>query len=240
VIPWQYVVFDFSEKECAFYKAAASYAEPDLVFKKNYFLESETKIPFLRFGDKAEEKWLVLFNENVFFVYDKNNLIYECINTDPYISGEILKAKYTASSFLTEGDVTYSPDNLNDFSRLRKPWANGGGKYAINETIMIEFAEAVSVFFISNGFVDYNHPELYLKNSRVKKISVVDAITNKEELFDLKDDANIQMIRVKNPTKKVIIKILEVYEGTVYKDTCLNFILGDKYYTPSLGPNGPE
>jgi hypothetical protein len=79
---------------------------------------------------------------------------------------------------------------------------------------------------ISNGFVDYNRPYLYEYNNRIKKIR----IRNRENTddyrdFELLDLPNIQTVATSSFSLNIEIEILEIYPGTKYNDTCVNFII---------------
>lgn len=124
-------------------------------------------------------------------------------------------------SFLVEGDVKYSYTNLR---RLldSKPWVEGVDGYGIGEEIILS-AKGVG-FYLYNGFVSFNKPELFISNSRVRSIQVT--VGNEIFMIDIPDSPNPIFIPTSDISQRseVIIKILDVYEGRKYSDTCVNGI----------------
>lgn len=128
------------------------------------------------------------------------------------------------SSYLTEGDVNYYGSKLSPNDRL--PWIPDYHQNGKNEYIEIKDCE-VSEIYISIGYVDKKRPDLYYKNSRPKKIRVNFEMKGVEKDYILEDTSKPQKILLLNTNGYVgTIKIyfLEVYEGTKYKDLCINFI----------------
>jgi len=81
---------------------------------------------------------------------------------------------------------------------------------------------------MSNGFVDYNRPYLYEQNNRVKKIRVSRGNPGDYVDFEVKDTPQMQYFyfgdKLKAENNTLEIEILEVYKGSKYDDTCINFI----------------
>ncbi len=127
------------------------------------------------------------------------------------------------------------------YMELKKSWANAGARYAINEYIYIKFEAAINRLIISNGYICYNKPDLFLKNSRLKSIIIFDADTNDKLVeFELSDTAGIQVIEFNQEVENIKIKISDIYKGTAYKNTCINFILGEYFIESGLGPQGSD
>jgi len=134
--------------------------------------------------------------------------------------------KITASSFLVEGNVSYEP---NQRRPLYKPlWVEGAEGSGINEKLFIT-ARACFAIHISIGYVSFEKPELYLENSRPKKIKLsVNNIFSIE--VELNDTPNYQMINLPAPLRAsdvLELEIIEIYQGTKYSDTCINDIFYD-------------
>jgi len=141
----------------------------------------------------------------------------------------------SATSELKENNTVYSVKNLYDMLRLI-PWVEGVPGSGIGEKIRIEVepkrrradgAQSILSLFISNGFVDYNRPHLYEYNNRLKKIRVHNIGYDEYEDFELDDSPDIRWLRFgfDNPSYIIEIEILEVYKGTRWDDTCVNFII---------------
>ena len=109
-----------------------------------------------------------------------------------------------------------------------KPWVEGVKGYGIGEKITFERISARNLYW-SNGFVSYDKPYLYERNSRVKKIRIVDESTGGIIIVDLVDTPNPQKIILSENkdlnARTITIEILDVYKGTYYEDTCVNYIL---------------
>ncbi|NBF40905.1 MAG: hypothetical protein GVY14_10860 [Spirochaetes bacterium] len=134
---------------------------------------------------------------------------------------------FSASSYLTEGDVIYGPENLGSHA-TRKPWVEGVPGQGIGEEIHID--RWFGRLWISIGFVSYDRPELYELNSRPKTIRVVSEATGEERVVELEDTPNLQPIDVPGDWESasdggIRIIIEEVYPGTRWEDTAVNFIV---------------
>lgn len=140
-------------------------------------------------------------------------------------------ASVTATSELVEaqfqGKYLYPPINILD-GNFDTTWCeadqNGSG---IGESITIGFEEAVSFdeIEIVNGFASGNN--YYTKNNRVKKILLTQTAGKhfQQKEYVLKDNTPTwQSIKfpLDQTAKTITIKILDVYKGEKYDDTCLD------------------
>ncbi len=138
----------------------------------------------------------------------------------PYVN----KAKIIGSSYLEENGMNYYVSNLSP--KVNLPWVpdfHDNGRYAF---LIVKNCE-VNEIYISIGYVDKNRPDLYYKNSRPKKIRIYFDNTKKEKEYCLEDTSDPQKIILsEKPGAVGTIKITfpEVYEGTKYKDLCINFL----------------
>ncbi|MFP4373585.1 MAG: NADase-type glycan-binding domain-containing protein [Spirochaetaceae bacterium] len=196
-----------------------------------YRLEQRAKVSFLRLDEEANTKWLMLRGGDLIFLYDGET-------EPPFIRAarsapNAMEAFYhfpdafSASSYLTEGDITYGPDNLGSHS-TREPWVEGVPGQGIGEEIHID--RWFGRLWISIGFVSYDRPELYEMNSRPKTIRVVSEATGEERVVELEDTPNPQPIEVPGEWETaseggIRIIIEEVYPGTRWEDTVVNFIV---------------
>lgn len=127
-------------------------------------------------------------------------------------------------SFLSEGNIQYSPNNLSSFT-LETPWVEGVLDYGIGQKIKLPKGNVRNIY-INNGYVSFDKPHLYTDNSRIKKIRITDELNDISTIVELKDTPNPQIIQFdEGLIRELAIEILEVYEGLKYKDTCINFIL---------------
>jgi hypothetical protein len=198
--------------------------------------------------NRGEKKYLVLFSlfrvpndygerdyyyEGYFLLlYDENGLVFEYM-TSQY-TGLGLYIPIKTSSELVEGNITYKVENLKDFSILL-PWVEGSKGNGIGETIEYFDRYGNDLLVISNGYVDYSRPYLYGYNNRVKKIKVYSNPGYRDDykIIDIEDKPGFQIFPSSYflPSKydyyrgvSLIIEILEIYPGTRYNDTCINYM----------------
>lgn len=204
---------------------------PNEIVLKNYTLDVVSGVPFY-IGDNGK-KLMILKNNDMALLYsdiDSNFIFWgfnEDINLLKYSNYEedalIMSEEITSTSALKEGHNYYSPVNLDSFE-LEKSWVEGVKGYGIGEKLMFSSVLTNGLYFF-NGFVSFENPQLFKENSRVKKIKVKDLLTNEEFIFDIEDTPNPQLLDLKEYKHwNLEIEIIDIYEGTKYKDTCINSI----------------
>jgi hypothetical protein len=186
-------------------------------------------LTFIHFPDAEREDLLALYSDSFM-------LLYEGEGERPVFRGDsdnprsleamhLTPREFSASSYLTEGDVEYLPSNLGRFE-TRSPWVEGAPGPGVGEVITMR--RGFSRFWISSGFVSYRRPELYTMNGRPKVIHVVDVNTGDERTVELADTPNPQPVRVPGESgeaREFRLTVEEVYPGSRWEDTCINFIL---------------
>jgi len=204
-------------------------------FYNGAFLEhhKDKKIPH------GEKRYLVI--EGDLFFFNENNECEFRIQSGKAPADWSNVTTISATSELKEKNIVYSVENLYNLSQLI-PWVEGVPGDGIGEIIRIEveqsrrmpYGQKIVALYISNGFVDYNRPYLYEYNNRVKKIRVRNIGNGYNEYLDIniEDSPNINRIyfEFKNPSYIIDIEILEVYKGTKYDDTCINFLIPNCYF----------
>lgn len=159
------------------------------------------------------------------FIFISSFLFAEEIKTYIPFRGQYYNStKITASSYLKENETSYDVSNLSPDKKL--PWVPDFHDNGRNAFLIIKDCE-VNEFYISSGYVDINRPDLYYKNSRPQKIKVFFEKTKKVTEYILEDTSKPQkIILTEKPGAVGTIKITfpEVYEGTKYKDLCINFL----------------
>lgn len=124
-----------------------------------------------------------------------------------------------------DGKYLYPPINILD-GDFQTTWCeaeeDGPG---MGESITVEFAEAVSFdeIQIVNGFATKDY---YLKNNRVKKLLLTQVagqhFQQKEyTLRDKKDGWQSISFDLPQTAQTITLKILDIYSGSKYDDTCL-------------------
>ena len=167
------------------------------------------------------------------------------INISDYMAGSYYKAGdgfhdavnvtyITSSSVLAPQEAnTYDPENLYDFD-LNTVWCEGRTNYGIGEWALYRVGAQdyapnamITRLEIINGYIKTD--DLFNDNSMAKKIKVyvdgeewcvLEFVVSKEiQQFDIPD---IRLSAAGN--REIKFEILEVYEGNVYKDTCITAI----------------
>ena len=148
------------------------------------------------------------------------------------------ETKYSASSELKEKNTKYVAENLGTFflppadkgstsswDTEHKPWVEGAKGYGINQFIKVKTNSQFSGLAVVNGYVDFYRRDLYKKNSRVKTFRVKDLDNKLEYDINLDDAVYVQCIKLKKPTKNIILYIKEVYKGDKWDDTCVSCLV---------------
>ena len=94
--------------------------------------------------------------------------------------------------------------------------------------------QGFSSMVVSNGYVNYENPQLYEQNNRLKKIRLRDPVSGEYADFELEDTPQYQKIDFGDKFSARIdlleMEILEVYEGTLYNELYISdIILYTKY-----------
>jgi len=200
-----------------------------------YYLEDIDGVDYINihWENNQKEKFLILYNNDLCYLYKTDGYVYfRGFQIRGGAPGELtspVSNRSTASSHLIEGNVVYSIDKLNE--RIGECWVEGVAGHGIKETLYINewFGIDLNSIHISTGFVSFHRPHLFRQNSRPKKIEL--SVVNKFSIIlDLDDTPNFHTINLPVGVGRndiLVLKILEVYEGTRYEDTCINMILVD-------------
>lgn len=199
------------------------YKKKDYLFLREEILENDNLIKIQSvIGDKIE------FTEEYFNEYEIgwDGCSWYCLGA--------YESKYLASSTMADdGEIKYIPKHLID-KNLKTAWVEGVDGYGIGEYVDIYITHQIESFVneiygicIYNGYTESQ--KLWEENSRVKKIKLwVDNIPY--AILDLEDVPskqvfNVGIIPISYREDLVLrFEILDVYEGTKYKDTCISEI----------------
>ena len=190
----------------------------DYIYGDSKDIETDDKILFLA-GKRENSK-------NVFFPYTKG---FSEFQTFFWVRGDfenyICTFKDCSSSFVEEGK-DYSIDNLHKLD-LETPWVEGVPGDGIGEGFTISFwnQEVLPTLVLMNGYISFDKPYLYEQNNRIKKIKVKGLTSGKEKILDVIDTPHPQTVDISFITDKedIRVEIAEVYKGTKYDDTCLQY-----------------
>ncbi|WP_156137403.1 MULTISPECIES: NADase-type glycan-binding domain-containing protein [Methyloceanibacter] len=135
--------------------------------------------------------------------------------------------RYCASSILPQqGGKTYGPKNL-FWGPEGAAWCEGVAGNGEGESIRIETAPAVSVYavVIRNGY--QRSASTFSNNGRVEVVEIEAA--GRKERYTLRDDPGSQRLALSQPAKAatITVRIVSVYPGARYADTCLSGLLLD-------------
>ena len=193
-----------------------------------YKYEETNKIPFITIeNEEGSKRYLILYSDEFLLMYDSP--MSEPIQGGffgRYIYDLFLSpVNYSVTNYLIDSKYDFSGENLGNLA-LFKPWVEGESDVGIGQQISLRFENGNDIhgFYFSNGFVSYNKPFLYEMNSRVKKIAVFDESNTFYREYEIVDSPKIQFFDVPI-VDNITIKILDVYHGSEWTDTCINFIL---------------
>ena len=233
--------YEFIENNIAYWTAATmnedgSIKDQEINLTGIFNIENNNNINFLNieWNNNQSEQYLILYNNNLCFLYKNNeNMHFRGFRITNAMPGEFCASvnrnhiQIESSSYLIKNEIIYSTENLSEI--LGICWAEGVSGYGLNETLFLKSRYAVSSIHISIGYVSYDRTYLYNEYSRPKRIELT--VENKYSiLIDLNDTPNFQTITLPetlNGSEILKLKIIEVYPGTKYEDTCINMILLD-------------
>lgn len=242
----QSITFTATEFEYKYYEEKGKEIIDEHI-KEKYRITIDSGVPFIEFGEGYKNRWLILYNKHFIVLYESDGkpfFIGFNTNNMKEVEYHVLpgmltlwadELRYQCDSELIEkvGKTTteYRVDNLLDFT-VPAPWVENsdghgiGVKITTGDIFKAKGIEAQS-FFFSNGYVSWSRPDLYKKNARVKKIRIYDEGSGNSYDFELADTPDYQEIDLLPIAtgEEIIIEILDVYPGTLYKDTCINQLL---------------
>ena len=134
------------------------------------------------------------------------------------------------SSYLIEKTKSYPVENLRKLA-IDSPWVEGVPGDGIGEGFTIEgerYSKPLGPYLlIMNGYISYDKPYLYKQNGRVKKIKVTGLKSGKSKILDVLDTPHPQTVDISFITEPedIRIQIADVYKGTKYDDTCINYLI---------------
>ena len=179
-------------------------------------IETDEKILFLAGKTEKLGTFLYAYTKGFdisSFTKNRTDELYYCLYKD-------------ASSCLTENGKEYSLKNLRD-RRLETPWVEGVPGDGIGEGFTLTFngGSVDPTLLLMNGYISFDKPYLYEQNNRIKKIKVKGLTSGKEKILDVIDTPHPQTVDISFITEMedIRVEIAEVYKGTKYDDTCLQY-----------------
>lgn len=209
----------------------------------NYDIFEKHGIPYISIkNENITETQLILVNDDFIVLYRENE-------KTPYFIGQSQERhgpwnmfekieNISSTSFLKEKSIDYKPENLLNYN-LDSPWVEGVTGYGISEKITFECKRGKGLV-IGIGYVSFEKPYLYEKNSRPKSVKLTLKDKNLSKVYELKDTPNPQTLLFPYDERyegKVELEILDVYKGVAWDDTCINFIQVINIVPPSMSDN---
>jgi hypothetical protein len=187
------------------------------------FTNTENGFPWVPIG---KNECLILYSTYSIFIYvkDKVEPVLALVDDKSVRDGQDFI--FGSSSYLKEKNKAYLPSNLGN-EKIESPWVEDANGPGIGETVTIVPKDNSKILslLVSNGYVSFQKPYLYEENNRIKKINLLDDNDNLLGEYDIVDSPNPQNIVLKDGAKNITVKIVDIYKGTKYDDTCINFIL---------------
>jgi hypothetical protein len=134
------------------------------------------------------------------------------------------KIEYAPMNLFLKATPSFEKEITQLWNNTIPPWVEGNSDAGIGAYIEIEFLEPVKTISILNGYVDLINRRLFKRNNRVKTLQVQDIDNKKEYTMDFEDYVYFNGLPFDVPTKHIKLVIKEVYNGTMYNDTCISAI----------------
>ncbi len=176
-------------------------------------------------------KTLFLNGEILFFAESEGFDKYDCFITPSIHFYDHVGRRYSdCSSYLKEKNREYKVEDLCD-CKPGTPWVEGVPGDGIGEGFTIKYPSskaannAYPYLLIMNGYISYEKPYLYKQNNRIKKIKVTGVKSGNSKILDVLDTPHPQTVDISFITEPedIRVEIADVYKGTKYDDTCINF-----------------
>jgi hypothetical protein len=152
-------------------------------------------------------------------------------------NGQFFRAiHYCVSSVLApQGGNTYGPEHLARWEgNSTKAWCEGVPGHGIGDTVTIRIEGAVAFrrLLVANGYGKSSRT--YANNGRVKTVEIT-ADTGIRAMQNFPDRSDILPIDLPKLAQHWIqLKIVDVYPGQRFTDTCLSFLMPDHEYEEKL------
>ncbi len=208
---------------------------PDMFWNQNIAPANGKKIVYgevQKYKNHRDEvlRLCLIQSEEFLIIYNERNKEPIFIGVDSFKNdGKFLPVRpICASSTLAENGKRFDLSNITNINS-DSPWCEGKSGNGIGESITVETSSGNLIFF--NGFFSTCKRHLFEDNSRLKKIRICIQDLDATYEYILKDTWLPQRVTIpclqERKTYKIDIKILEVYEGKKYKDTCLSGLFFD-------------
>lgn len=174
----------------------------------------------------------ILYNQRKLFLFENDDVFFEPTENYQWDGIMPMIINVATSSALKEKDRVYSGLSfIRRKSSTLVPWVEAVPGEGIGEWIELTikiFGQPLTSLLISDGFVSFNKPYLYLSNSRVKTLRIISQDINIDFTVPLQDTPSLQEIKLPKTIHDQEIKIKciiqSTYPGEKWSDTCLSLI----------------
>ena len=221
---------DLTVNENGWYESSVFGNKHAVIYGGDFFIYYDYKNPELSFydpnADKNKKKWSIeeTVNNKIFYCGDRRKLVKKI--TVPDALKETINGKEIIyNTFDMEHFFVHLSDEYITFFKDSNPWATS--KEPVGLEITVDYYEPYQFLTILNGYVNPTNQSLYKKNRRLKTIKIINN-DSKSEPFELvvnfEDTVHFEEIKFPCTTSSVKIKIMDYYEGSKYKDLCVQYI----------------
>lgn len=196
----------------------------------SYYEDAPTDNTLLVLAGKhisEDEKETRFPNGQILFFAETAGFEEHCCFITPDINfyDQIWRDYKNCSSYLKEKNREYKVENLCD-CKPGTPWVEGVPGSGIGEGFSTD--GSYPYLLIMNGYISYDKPYLYKQNNRVKKLKVTGIKSRKSIIVEVLDTPHPQTVDISEITKDygdIRVEIADIYKGTKYDDTCMNFCI---------------
>ncbi len=223
-------ISDFIVNDNGWYERSVFGNKHTIIYGGDFFIYYDYVNPEYSFYDpdasKNNKKWAKeeTVNNKIYFCGDRRKLVKKI--SVPDVLKETLNGKEIIyDTFDMEHFFIHLADEYITFFTDSNPWATS--KEPAGLEITVDYYEPYQYLTILNGYTNPTNQSLYKKNRRLKTIKVInnDAKSDPFELVvNFEDTVHFEEIKFPYPTSSVKIQIMDYYEGSKYKDLCVQYI----------------
>lgn len=221
---------DFVVNENGWYESSVFGNKHAVIYGGDFFIYYDYKNPECSFYDpeanKNNKKWTKeeIVKDMIFYCGDRRKLVKNIIIPD-FLKEKLNGKEITYDTFDMEHFFVHLSDEYVSFFADSNPWATS--KNPVGLEITVNYYEPYQYLTILNGYATPTNQSLYKKNRRLKTIKVInnDASSEPFELVvNFNDTVHFEEIKFPCTTTSVKIQIMDYYEGSKYKDLCVQYI----------------
>ena len=110
------------------------------------------------------------------------------------------------------------------YNSMKRCWAEGAEGAGLGESLEVTLDSPSSSLMVLNGYVDFGKRYLYKANNRVRELQVSSESPKFSFIVSIPDYVHLHEIKLPVPASRLILKIVSVYPGERYNDTCISAV----------------